>query len=223
MYIDSVTHPFCCIYEQHNSIRDPDARCDFVGEIHMAFERDKILDHFLPRHIKTYAEKQNHPETPAVYTYLVYPWCWKGKICLWSQAEPLWQGYSWYQLPSVEKQSKTETMMLQYQYVFLKQSFLVTISCILPSLREWVTLLFNHLPPVQWRGYLCIGAEKVSSCVSLFFPTLCTCTTKENCVYYWHPNSHLHHLSSWFLDVFAQSSSPQSMSKENKQMSMFLA
>lgn len=168
--------------------------------------RHKVLHHFLLCFIRTYIQESKHP---ADTQYLVYLWCWKGKICLWSQAGPLWQGYSWYQLPSVEKQHKIEItyaarekQFYNFNTHFLKMIIVVTRSCNLPSLKScqnelyasWIifpclkylailisgNLMYfrmqwsaivqpNHLPPVLWRGCLCIGAikKKVKSHVYL--------------------------------------------------------
>lgn len=35
-------HPFCCVYEEDNSIRDPDTRRDFIREVDVALKRQDL-------------------------------------------------------------------------------------------------------------------------------------------------------------------------------------
>lgn len=42
-----VTYSLCCINEEDNTVRDPDARRHLVREVHVTFEGDTKLHHFL--------------------------------------------------------------------------------------------------------------------------------------------------------------------------------
>lgn len=77
----------------------------------------------------------------------------------------------------------------------------------------------SHLPPVLWRGCLCIGANKKrKSQKSYLFIVIYRSVIKcKKIAYYYSQHSRPHHLSSWFLGVFVQSGSPQNTSEQNKQ------
>lgn len=140
-----MTHSFCCVYEEDNTIWDPDTRCDLVREVNVAFEGDtkfSIIFCYKSKHIRNQSIRQPQNNTWCIHDiekvrFASGVWqdhCDRGTL---DTNSPLWKNSTKKRSFMQHKKNKSIILIL----VFLKLSFLATRSCNHPSLKQKVKVV----------------------------------------------------------------------------------